>query len=546
MKHRAVRSTLRPRSLRRRVTKKTRFIVVALATAIGLAVTSAPIEALAQSAAASNATSPTIVICPASAAHPRCSGSSSRITLHGTESRRAVLVWTGKKSSKVLAFNRGSTGSVSVTVVGYFTGSRSRPVFHYLTKNNRHASSTVVSGHGRKIRLSGVPAGHRVLIEATSALARPSSRRVNVTASVSSRVASVRLAASKRAVATLGNRVDARAVAAAIATVTHTPYPAAPVTTIAPAPGPTAEPTAAVAPTPAPTAEPSAEPSPPATAEPVVTPTATPTSTSTAVASDTTTTPGPTTTGVPAGTPLTIVTGNIKVTTPGQIIDGLDVRGRIIIAAPNVTIRNTIVRGAPTTEMSGGLISNLSGYYGLKIIDTELAAQAYPTYTNGIMGYNFSAERVNIHSVVDAVDITGDNVAITHSWMHGNLHYAQDPTRNYTPTHDDTVQIQRGTNLWLVGNVMQDAYNAALMVTQDTGPVSNLTLVGNSIDNGTCSVNIAEKSYGPLSGVSLRDNQFGSHQAKASCAVIVPNTTILTLSNNTWSDTGYAIKTTRG
>lgn len=49
--------------------------------------------------------------------------------------------------------------------------------------------------------------------------------------------------------------------------------------------------------------------------------------------------PNATTTGVPAGTTLTVYDGDLKTTSNGQVIDALDVRGRIIVLHPDVVIK---------------------------------------------------------------------------------------------------------------------------------------------------------------------------------------------------------------
>ena len=52
-------------------------------------------------------------------------------------------------------------------------------------------------------------------------------------------------------------------------------------------------------------------------------------------------------TGVPPGTALTVKTGNQTISTAGAVVDGWDVRGKLIINAANVTVKNTIVHGPP-------------------------------------------------------------------------------------------------------------------------------------------------------------------------------------------------------
>lgn len=255
--------------------------------------------------------------------------------------------------------------------------------------------------------------------------------------------------------------------------------------------------------------------------------------------------PSGTTTGVPAGTALRVHDGDLTVTTAGTVIDGLDIRGYLRVKAPNVTVRNTIVRGRPGLTSYMSLVQASST--GLTITDSELLA-AHPTpYVDGIVGSGFTLDRVNIHGVVDSVKVTGNDVLVQSSWLHDNLYYLQDPNYGNTPTHDDNIQIQRGNNITIRNTVMSSTHNAAVMITQDSGAVSNLTFTANRADGGACTINVAEKSYGPIRGLSITNNAFGTATRNAHCAVLMPATTaaISTTTGNTFTD-GHPFAISRG
>ena len=55
--------------------------------------------------------------------------------------------------------------------------------------------------------------------------------------------------------------------------------------------------------------------------------------------------PSAATTGVPEGTKLTVHEGDLTVSTAGAVIDGLEVRGLLIINAPDVVIKNSRIVG---------------------------------------------------------------------------------------------------------------------------------------------------------------------------------------------------------
>jgi len=222
---------------------------------------------------------------------------------------------------------------------------------------------------------------------------------------------------------------------------------------------------------------------------------------------------------------------------PNTVLDGLDIHGIVKVRADNVTIKNSIIRGAATPAKSiVHLVWNTEGNKNLVIKDTTIAAQAPSPYDSAVLGYNFTLERVNIHTVVDQVTIIGDNVTIKDSMLHGNSWYASDPNHNGGPSHDDNIQIQAGTNIKIVNSVLKDTYNAAIQVTQARGKVGNLVVEDSYLDNGGCTANLAQGSKGPLEGVVFRDNVFGNAQRIDGCGIIRPLTSNIVSENNVFVD----------
>ncbi|GAA4344535.1 hypothetical protein [Angustibacter luteus] len=280
--------------------------------------------------------------------------------------------------------------------------------------------------------------------------------------------------------------------------------------------------------------------------------TAKPTTSTTTTATPTTTTapappsggrPGASNTGVPAGTALTVHQGDLTITTAGAVVQGLDVRGFVKISAANVTFKNSVVRGRPIAGQTAALVSSNSP--GVVISDVELAQATAQPGVDGLKGYGFTARRLNIHAVNDTVQIYGSNTSLTASWLHDNLHYVSDPTWGGKGSHDDSIQVQGGSNIKLTGNALSGAYNAGLMVTQDVAATRNLTFTGNWADGGGCTVNIAEKSYGPLQGLVVNSNRFGRNTRVADCPVITPATTPMVADGNVYDDNGQPARIRR-
>ncbi|MBG6214547.1 MAG: hypothetical protein LH475_09510 [Cryobacterium sp.] len=237
------------------------------------------------------------------------------------------------------------------------------------------------------------------------------------------------------------------------------------------------------------------------------------------------------TTGVPSGTVLKVHTGDLNITQAGTVISGLDIRGLVKINAINVTIKNSIIRGR-SVSAPAALVNNLGGRSGLRIIDSELYPSTPSPDINGIYGYNFALTRVDIHGVIDGAHLTGSNVTIANSWLHGNLHYASDPNQGGKPSHDDSIQIQKGSNITVYGSTLSGSHNAGVQITQDTGDVSNFSFKNNFADGGACTINVAQKSYGPVYGTVITDNKFGRNTKVANCAIISPSTTKISTARN--------------
>ncbi len=253
--------------------------------------------------------------------------------------------------------------------------------------------------------------------------------------------------------------------------------------------------------------------------------------------------PDATNTGVPAGTPLTVHQGDLRITEPGTVVDGLDVRGVVYVDALDVVIRNSIIRGRAANKQEALVLVALpservpTGGSAL-VEDSELYNSSPGSWVDGVRGANFTLRRVNVHHVIDMVHIYGANVTVEGSYLHDNLHYENDPAQGGNPTHDDSIQIQVGSNIRIFGNNISGAYNTGIQFTQDRGIVSDVVIDRNLLDGGGCMINLAEKGRGPFQGIVIRDNTFGRNMRLANCAIISPPTTILTTANNYFTDGG--------
>jgi hypothetical protein len=244
--------------------------------------------------------------------------------------------------------------------------------------------------------------------------------------------------------------------------------------------------------------------------------------------------PGSGNTGIPNGTQLSTVNGALHITQSGTY-SGLDIHGFVYIEAPNVTLKNSIIRGGTATNSVGLVNDYVASATNFVLQDSELAPSNPSVYIDGIQGANYTALRVNIHGTVDGAKMNGNNSSIKSSWIHDLKSFSSDPYQNGGPSHGDGVQVLGGQNLTIAGNNIVGGNNSALQVTQTTGVVSNLALSSNWLGGGTCTVNLQDAPLSSMSGISVDHNQF-SHTSSANCAIIAFTGVNFTNLDNTWDD----------
>lgn len=230
---------------------------------------------------------------------------------------------------------------------------------------------------------------------------------------------------------------------------------------------------------------------------------------------------------------LNVHQGDLVITKANTVVDGVEVRGIIDIKAPGVVIKNSRIVGGSTAR-SIGLVTNVNSGQPFTIQDSEIYAASENPAWNGIVGSNFTAERMNIHHVVDPVRVLGNNVTVRDSWLHDNSHWEKDPLRGGTPSHDDSVQIEGGASILLEGNRMEGATNAAVQITQNSSiaKLGTITIRDNYLQGGGCTVNVGSSAANNRAVISK--NMFGAERIFAGCAIVAPSSSAPLLSGNVW------------
>jgi hypothetical protein len=212
--------------------------------------------------------------------------------------------------------------------------------------------------------------------------------------------------------------------------------------------------------------------------------------------------PDATTTGVPEGMALK-PTGSITADTPDSVISGVDVRGEVVINAPNVTLKNCRV----TSET---FVAIAVFAPGARIEDCEILSAYTKGGTKGIYfdppGTNGSVLRCNIHSVEDGVYIGSRNIVIEDNYIHDLDAMGGDP-------HYDGIQLHGGetSDVVIRNNSVVTEWSDNSAIT--TGVVQNVLIENNLLHGGGFTVRVDGRfGEGKVSGVSIVRNRFGPHE----------------------------------
>lgn len=209
--------------------------------------------------------------------------------------------------------------------------------------------------------------------------------------------------------------------------------------------------------------------------------------------------PDASTTGVPAGTTLT-TTGAMTVSTPGAVIDGMNITGGLTIAADGVTVRNSRITGG------GCYVVQAQGHTGLTMVDDDVDGGGTNGGCAGVGNVSGTLTRLDITGVENGV-IPSHDLVVEDSFIH-DLHATGSP-------HYDGIQMDGGQHNVTIRHdtIAMADQTASVMIDNDFGASSDLTVIGNRLTGGTFTFYV-DGSFGSalLSNVTVTGNRIGGWQ----------------------------------
>lgn len=243
-------------------------------------------------------------------------------------------------------------------------------------------------------------------------------------------------------------------------------------------------------------------------------------------------------TGVPAGVDLMVIDHDVVLDEDGAMLDAVDVHGTVTIAANQVRVTRSIIRGR---ELSGnGAALRIDSGEDIVVEDVQILPSVPTVFLDSVWASGATLRRMDIQGGVDGIK-AGSSTTIEYSYIHDMTSFDSDPNQGGGATHNDAIQILSGSVLRITGNnlVVTTDQNAAIQVTQDFGEVSDLVIAQNWADGGGCTFNFSHNGGDSLA-VTTRDNRFG-RGSFYDCPILKSTQTTLDSAGDVFDDTGEPV-----
>lgn len=281
------------------------------------------------------------------------------------------------------------------------------------------------------------------------------------------------------------------------------------------------------------------------------------------------------TAGVLTPTTLDTHTGDFVTTSHDQVVENIDITGRVKVRHNGVTFKNVRGQGGlPNGEASYGSVDAFQArtsptkFYDCTFIANPVTNPAVANLqdrnsANSIQGQDFEMYRCDLSGSNDGIGAQRRNVVVKGCRIHGLTWFADGWFGN-TPTHNDGIQVHGGTGFTFVGNSIEvgqygstQNHTSGIIATQDVAATADLVIDKNwiiSLTTGGTSVgiNISQTgSFGPgayTGTVQITNNRFSALSTwKANHAALIDRNTydMATISGNVYDETGLPAKVTR-
>ena len=222
--------------------------------------------------------------------------------------------------------------------------------------------------------------------------------------------------------------------------------------------------------------------------------------------------PNATNTGVQAGVNLTTHSGQLTLSTAGQVVSGLIITGGVQITASNVTLKNCIIEIPSSGNWNVGIAGGLTGVV-LQNCEIVGAGRSGPVGTYGIYvqgNSQVTINAVNIHDVGQGLVLNDGQVTLENSYIHdlnagSGTHYEDIGYFGAAKSSTFSLNIQNNTL------INQNIQTASVFLQNYFGALNNVTVNNNVLVGGDYTIYVdGSASSAPVSNVSITNNHMGT------------------------------------
>lgn len=269
---------------------------------------------------------------------------------------------------------------------------------------------------------------------------------------------------------------------------------------------------------------------------------------------------------------MTVVNGDLTITTDGFRLYNTLVNGFITVKANNVTIEECIQRAPATSstvkfgiKASDVNATTLVPFTGLLVKNTSLevpVGNRSVYHGTGIAGGNYTLQNIHISGYVDGMGVFGTSqgyrryLVADRVYIHDMPFYAVDPAQT-DGSHNDGAQDQGRSRVSITRSVILGGRTSAILIQQNIANVGSETnhesvlIEDNYLDleyDGGAVINISESGKGVIANLTIQNNEFGN-SFPTKPRIILPNTTknasTTIIANNKYTN-GTAVTTSVG
>ncbi|MGV9387395.1 DUF4082 domain-containing protein [Nonomuraea sp. NPDC003707] len=197
--------------------------------------------------------------------------------------------------------------------------------------------------------------------------------------------------------------------------------------------------------------------------------------------------------------------GDFVITKSG-VIDGKDIRGCVIVKAPNVTIKRSKIT---CTGYFNIRLYPKSGNFLLEDVEVDGSGEANNAAFVDDGNGPVIMRRVNMHDVSDGPH-PGEHWLIEDSYLHSLTRCAK--------CHNDTIQSAGAADVVVRHNTLENmagtygpegGMNAVVRIATEQGPVKGFVVENNLLAGGNFAVQVRSQGNGAPTGVKIVNNRIG-------------------------------------